>query len=74
MFLKWSIPWGTPEHPTSEAPSIIAIFIKMALSPGQWDPVLIYYGLKLTFYYRALVNLCTVMKKVNIKLSSNITS
>jgi V-type H+-transporting ATPase subunit a len=37
MFLKWSMPWGTPEYPTSEAPSIIAIFIKMALSPGEWD-------------------------------------
>jgi len=36
MFFKWSIPWGTPEYPTSEAPSIIGIFIKMVLDPGAW--------------------------------------
>jgi len=41
MFFKWSIPWGTPEYPTSEAPSIIGIFIKMVLDPGAWPKVII---------------------------------
>jgi V-type H+-transporting ATPase subunit a len=36
IVLKWTIPWGTPEYPTSSAPSIIGIFIKMVLAPGQW--------------------------------------
>lgn len=39
IFLKWAIPWNTDAYPTSQAPSIIGIFIKMALSPGSWDPV-----------------------------------
>lgn len=36
--LKWLTPYGSPGYPpTSDAPSIIGIFIKMALSPGVWD-------------------------------------
>jgi len=37
IFLKWSLPWGTTGYPTESAPSIINIFIKMALNPGKWD-------------------------------------
>ena len=37
--MKWLIPWGTPEYPTSRAPSIITIFIKMVLQPGKWPHV-----------------------------------
>ncbi len=36
IFIKWTIPWGTEGYPTSKAPSIIGIFIKMVLEPGQW--------------------------------------
>jgi len=40
IFMKWTFPWGTPRYPTSEAPSIITIFIKMALQPGTWPRVI----------------------------------
>jgi len=36
IIIKWTIPWGTPDYPTSKAPSIIGIFIKMVLQPGEW--------------------------------------
>jgi len=38
IMLKWSIPWDIDaNYPSSKAPSIITIFIKMALKPGGWD-------------------------------------
>jgi len=40
IFIKWSIPWGTPGYSIREAPSIINVFIKMALAPGTWDRVI----------------------------------
>lgn len=40
IVLKWSLPWNEVENDpywNRNAPSIINIFIKMALSPGKWD-------------------------------------
>jgi len=40
IILKWSLPWSfdeTSEYFIGKAPSIINIFIKMALKPGTWD-------------------------------------
>ena len=42
IVLKWSIPWNFDEksdYYVGKAPSIINIFIKMALKPGTWDAV-----------------------------------
>lgn len=42
IFIKWSLPWSQDPldyYYVGKAPSIITIFIKMALSPGKWDPV-----------------------------------
>jgi len=36
IMIKWALPWGTPGYKISEAPSIINIFIKMLLAPGEW--------------------------------------
>lgn len=36
IFFKWATPWGDSDHPTHDAPSIITVFIKMALEPGSW--------------------------------------
>jgi len=40
IILKWSLPWSVdnPDYLPRDAPSIITIFIKMALLPGKWDP------------------------------------
>jgi len=70
IFLKWATPWGTLEYPTSKAPSIIGIFIKMVLAPGQWpeDNGLPLYGdregkyqaeLQMTFLIIAVI--CAVL-------------
>ena len=70
IFIKWSIPWGTEKYPISEAPSIISIFIKMALKPGEWpdgsgralygDPEGIYQA-DLQSYFLIIAMVCGIL-------------
>jgi hypothetical protein len=37
IIVKWTIPWDTPEFPTSEAPSIIGQMIALPLKLGSTE-------------------------------------
>jgi len=70
IFLKWSMPWGTQEYPTSQAPSIIGIFIKMVLEPGKWPEgagIPLYgdasgeYQAKTQFHFLIIAGICSLI-------------